>query len=219
MLKIPDSIRDIIDQNPFLRFGFVNNLFNLTKLAKFISPLIKARSKKDVTDSAILMNLSRLSKLNKKTSPNVDHFKIDSLTVYSDLVLYTFHNFTHTQDKVFELYRELKKNNSYAALTEGASEINLIVEKTYNQKVNDVINEKPKKIFEDLSALVIKFNEKYTEMPGMFYFLIQQITLQGVNLIDLSSTSTELVFYISKKDIKISFDSLQYSFTAFNSLY
>jgi len=71
MRKISDHLKEIINSQPYLLFGFNHGLFNLTKLAKFLKHYIEAQTKKEERDTAILMNLSRLkiSKTNnlKKT--------------------------------------------------------------------------------------------------------------------------------------------------------
>ena len=62
MLRISEAVEEIIETHPALRFGFYHGLMNLTKVARFLRPSIEARTKKEVTDAAVLMNLSRLQK-------------------------------------------------------------------------------------------------------------------------------------------------------------
>ncbi|MEZ5590063.1 MAG: hypothetical protein R3F53_04905 [Gammaproteobacteria bacterium] len=45
----------------------------------------------------------------------------------------------------------------------------------------------------------------------MLYTLLQRVALQNVNLIEISSTYTEIVFFIAEK-IRIVFDTLFQSF-------
>ncbi len=42
--------------------------------------------------------------------------------------------------------------------------------------------------------------------------LLQRVALQNVNLIEISSTYTEIVFYVAEKDTRIVFDTLFHSF-------
>jgi len=60
----------------------------------------------------------------------------------------------------------------------------------------------------NISGVSIKFNEKYSEIPGLLYYIIQQITLQNINIIEISSTFTELIIYVEKKDTRLAFDTI-----------
>ena len=81
MLKIADITRDIIANNPLLQFGLYRDLYNVTQLAREITPQVKARTKKDVKLSAIVMALSRLQKemTAQRICPEV--FRIENLTI------------------------------------------------------------------------------------------------------------------------------------------
>ena len=107
MLKISDSLRDIIKKQPMLLFGFKRRLFNLSLLADLLKPLIEIRTKKPVTKSAVLMNLSRLQDNFLKPVPEEESFKIDNLMVNSNLCTITFYNDENIQKKLVEVYNPL----------------------------------------------------------------------------------------------------------------
>lgn len=48
MIKISEAIQDIVHNNDQLRFGFHHQLFNLSQVARFIQPLVEARTQKSV---------------------------------------------------------------------------------------------------------------------------------------------------------------------------
>jgi hypothetical protein len=63
MRKISDALEAIVEGNPALAFGLHHRLLNLTKLARFLRPSVEAQTRKGVSDSAVLMSLSRLQRL------------------------------------------------------------------------------------------------------------------------------------------------------------
>jgi aspartokinase len=63
-----------------------------------------------------------------------------------------------------------------------------------------------------VAALSVRFNAKYLEVPGLLYKILEQIALQGVNVIEIASTSTELIVYINESDVRIAFDTLLRAF-------
>ena len=54
---------------------------------------------------------------------------------------------------------------------------------------------------EDIAALMIKIPKEYLEISGMFQYFVQRLTLQSVNILEISSTYTELIFYINKENV------------------
>ena len=46
----------------------------------------------------------------------------------------------------------------------------------------------------------------------MLYMLLQRVALQNVNLIEITSTYTEIVFYIDQRDTQTVFDTFFESF-------
>jgi len=208
MLKISDAIRDIIQKDSILHWGLYNRLLNLSKLADFIKPLVQTRTKKDIKTSAILMNLSRLQReIDKTPAANLD-YRIDSLSFHSNLCIHTFVNTPEIHKQVNEFYTEVKKEAQNLSISEGKKEITVICNEKFKDKLLTIIKEKPKKSFFDISSIVIEFSEEYAEVPGLLHFILQQTTLQNINVVEVSSTYTELIIYINEKDQKLALDTL-----------
>ena len=45
------------------------------------------------------------------------------------------------------------------------------------------------------------------------YYILQQTTLQNINIIEISSTFTEIVLYVEEQDTKLTFDTVYESFS------
>ena len=63
-----------------------------------------------------------------------------------------------------------------------------------------------------LAAVGVQFGERYAEVPGMLYMLLQRVALQNVNLVEITSTYTEIVFFVDEADTQLVFDVLFRSF-------
>lgn len=212
MIKISDAIKEVIDNNQILRFGFYHHLLNLTQVANFIKPLIESRAKKTVNSSAILMNLSRLQQTIDKISPKIEKYKIENITVSSNMCTQTFQKNPELHEQINDVYKQIQNENGYIVINEGISEITIIFDKSFKERISEKI--KIEAIYEnnDVSALGIKFDKKYADIPGLLYFLIQQVTLQNINILEVSSTYTQLTLYINQKDTKLAFDTIFNSF-------
>jgi hypothetical protein len=215
MKKVSDAIREIVFNSPFLRFGFQYELLNLTQLAKFIQPLVEARIKKEVTPGAIVMSLSRLGREGEKTkkSKKDEFFKIDNLVVHSDLIIVTVYKTAANHREVNNLYRKVQKAGGIMTVTEGLTEITIIFQSRFASAAQEILQEEAKRIEKNISSLSVKFDDTYLDTPGFLYAVLRQIAMQGINIIELSSTATEFILYLADKDIQLAFDTLYGTFS------
>lgn len=208
MIKISEAIMEIINGNAVLQYGFRYKLFNLSRLSAFIKPQIQARTKKEIRISAITMNLSRLQKRLSKYMPRQDEYKIENITTYSNLCTMTFTKTREIHSKINKFYEKIQTNKGYITISESANEITTIFESKFIKMAKDIIDEKPKFKKDNISAIGAKFNEKYVDIPGLIHYLVQHFMLQNINIIEISSTYTELFFYIDQNDTKLAFNTL-----------
>ena len=208
MIKISDEIREIIAGNPFLEFGMTPRLFNLTQLAKFIKQLIEVRTQKEVQHTAILMSLSRILKVLEKIAPQINDFKIENIAINSNLTTMTFGKSDQVLGEIDKLGQKIRKKNGFWSVTQGMCEVTIFFENIFSDLAGECLTENPKYQNNEISCVGVRFSEKYFEVPGILYALMQKIILQNINLVEISSTYTELNFYVRKKDVKLTFETL-----------
>lgn len=213
MIKISDAIGQILRENAFLEFGFSQRIFNLTQLAQFIKPLIEARIQKEVQVPAVVMNLSRFQKTAAfAEAKNID-FKIKNIDIYSNLETATFFKDATIHDRVNDIFAKVRERKGFFGLSESSQEVTVFFPRNFSELVyssvpNDLVRYKNSEI----TCVRVRFDEKYFGVPGLLYFLMQKIYLQGINVIEISSTYTELSFYLRKGDVKLAFETLHDSF-------
>ncbi|MEN9390384.1 MAG: hypothetical protein RLZZ283_484 [Candidatus Parcubacteria bacterium] len=211
MRSIPQAVRDTIESDGFLHFGLSNRVLNLSKTAKFIRPLIEARTKKSASVPSILMALSRLRVKKHRTNVALKAIKLDAITMHKGLVELTYEKTVATARAVEKISETFRREGAYVVTTFGTTEITVITESALRDRVERA-TPKPKAVVANLAAVAVQFNERYIVQTGMVYTLIQQLTFQNINVIEFSSTYTELVFYLAQKDMKIAFDTLYEQF-------
>jgi len=94
----------------------------------------------------------------------------------------------------------------------GTHEITIILPSDNSVALKESIQEKPSFEMSGLTALCIEFSPQYVESPYLLYYLIQQITLQNINVWEMTSTYTEVIFYIEEKDVKLAFSTIYSQF-------
>jgi hypothetical protein len=216
MIRISSALQQLIQKNNFLEFGLSEGLLNLTATAEWLKPMLEVRTKKSISKSAILMALSRLVLQKQKIKPGLQAFKIDGITIKSDLTELTYANTIPTRQNILSFMNQLASQTPHHTTNFGTKEITTIIPSPQVKALKKKISEPV--IFErsGLAALCVEFKSSYVYEPYLLYYLIQQITLQNINIWEITSTYTEIIFYLEENDIKLAFETifLQFSKTS-----
>ncbi len=209
MNKISDAVRSLVLENPLLSFGFTRGLNNLSELARFIHPHVELKTKKEVQVSAITMALSRLQReVNSYRSAGEENFVVDDIRVHVDLCSLTLSRSPETLKSLNDLHTKIQKPGGYLTLTEGTREVTAILQSVHLDLALSILPEKPKLIYRNLASVGVTFDQRYIEVPAVLYLILQQVTVQNVNVIEVGSTATEFIIYVEDKDVKLTFDTI-----------
>ncbi|MHC4942154.1 MAG: hypothetical protein ACYTG7_03970 [Planctomycetota bacterium] len=209
MLKVSDAVQEIITGNPILRFGFHYRLLNLSQVARFIQPLVEARTKKEVRVTAIHMNLSRLqSRMERRPLKGMPEFFLDKINIHSGLCSLTLLKTPLSHKELNKIFTWVQDRNGFITITEGVSEITVIVETENLERIRKMLSEKPRNVHMNIASVGVKFSEKYLAVPGVLHQLLQQVALQNINVIEVASTATEFNIYLHENDVQLAFDSI-----------
>lgn len=208
MIKISESLKEIINKNQFLKFGLSKRLFNLTQLSKFLKPQLEARTKKSIKTSAITMNLSRIQRTFTKIAPKIKSLPAENITIHSHLATLTYFKSKEAMHALNTLASKLQKRNLFMTITEGATEITIILDQEAIKTAKETIKEKHKYEESNLTAIGIKFTETSINTPGLLNLVTQLLAYQYINIVEITSTYTEFLVYVNEKDTRIAFDTL-----------
>jgi aspartokinase len=91
-------------------------------------------------------------------------------------------------------------------VTQGVFETTIIASKdVWPKMVEEVKNENMISKYEELSAIIVTLPEKIIASSGVFYQILRPLALEGVNVIEVASTYSELSLILKKKDIDRAF--------------
>ena len=88
-----------------------------------------------------------------------------------------------------------------------------MVDKKLAPTITKIVEKKTKYQNNNISSICVKFNKNYSNTPGLLYALMQKLTLQNINLIEIASTYSEFIFFIDNKDVYLSFETLHACFS------
>lgn len=206
---VPEALSEIIQVNPTIQFALHHKLLNLSQLAQFLLPSVRARLEKPVTSTSILMALSRLHRnLPKAARSRQQKFRLDSLNVHPNLCIVTVQKSKDARRCVNALYARLQRDASYVTLTEGLEQITIIFDGKFRRVALQAFGKEVQNEYQNIAALSGRFSSQYLETPGFLYLVLQQMAVQGINILELASTANEIILYIAKKDVQLAFETL-----------
>ncbi len=220
MIRISEAVQEIVETHAALRFGFYHDLMNLTKVARFLRPSIEARTKKEVTDAAVLMNLSRLQKKLARlpqSQSRRDKLVLDKVSIQSGLCAATVAKSPTSHRELNRVFNRVQSRNGFITVTEGMREVTVIVEAENLRLVTSALSSPPRILHDDLAAVGVAFDERYLKVKGILFQLMEEIALQNINVIEIASTATEFSIFLREEDVQLAFDALFNRFSRRNA--
>ena len=133
------------------------------------------------------------------------------ITVRSSLIDYSFSisetlllNQAHLLKKI-----EHKKEVFYTS-SRGVAESNIIVSQNISELVDTIFNEETchSKV-ENLSSITIKLPTENVTIPGIYYFIFQRLSWEGINVNEIISTSNEFTILIDEQQVSSAFEEIK----------
>jgi hypothetical protein len=210
MKTIASVVEEYIKTKPFLSTALSQGIINLTSLSRQIQPDIEIIIKKRAKSGAIVMALKRISDNMEFVSTHkiVRVLKgIGDITVRSSLIDYSFKisNTLFGAQSLFLSEINQKKDSFYTS-SRGVSECNIIISNNLSLLIDKYFeNEFLVKKLENLSSVSIKLPNENISIPGIYYFIFQRLSWEGVNIIEVISTSNEFTILVDEDYVNTAF--------------
>lgn len=212
MRTISDAVAHVVEANPWLRAGLALRLMNLSQVARYILPAVAARTQKEVRPSAVAMALSRLQPHLGRLEGGAFPALAERITVQRGLAVLTFANSRRCQAALPRLQEKTRERHGFLTVTEGIREITLIVAASGRDVALETLPDRPEREAGGVAGLSIALTDENLGTPGVLYRLLQPLALQGVNVVEVASTTREFHVYIDEDDVMLALDSLYATF-------
>ncbi|PCJ22913.1 MAG: aspartate kinase [Flavobacteriales bacterium] len=207
-------VEEIIKKSPFLEEALSEGIINLSSLSRQIKPEIDEELHKDVQIGAIVMALKRLS---PKFDPNLKIKikkvinKLGDITVRSKITYFTFSNSDTIIDKQAELLRTIKdKRDTFFAFSQGVNETTIILSDSEHNDVDLIFGgEHLIQKTAGLSSITIKLPSENADVSGIYYFILKKIAWEGINILDIISTTHEFTIIVNDENVDRAFSILK----------
>jgi len=212
MITVAEEIEKIVTSSPFLEEGLRRGIINCSALAREIQPQVENALIKDVSESAILMALKRLSSrlAGKRISHESVLREMGDLTVRSNLSEFTFLKSGALMEKQKSLLDKISDGSDhFITFTQGVLESTIIVSAVLKKDVEKIFKkEKLISSLHDLSAIIIKLPVQSVSTPGVHYSILKQLAWKNINVVEVVSTYTEFTVVLEKRKVDLAFSVL-----------
>jgi hypothetical protein len=213
MITVPEVVEELIVKSPFLEEALADGLINVSSLARKLRPEIEQRLGREVRNGAIVMAINRMSpSYYFKINTGIKDFirNIGDIIVRSDLRDFTFENsptLIEEQSKLLDLVSKGKE--LFFTFSQGVYETTIIVSESLETTVSDMFaNEKLLAKKSSLSSITIKLPKENTEISGLYYFIFKKLAWDGINILEVISTTNEFTIVVDDDDVDRAFSIL-----------
>ncbi len=214
MKTVSQIVGDLIIRKPFLAELLGDGLINLSSLARQLKQDVELQYMDKVETGTIVMALKRYQnqthlkstiKLEKALAQIID------IIVRSKLVDYTFKNSDSLVEKHIKLLKKIANNNEvFYIFVQGVFETNLVVSESLKPEIDKLfINEKRTSFTDKLSSVTLKLPAENTEVTGFYYHILRKIAWEGINIVEVISTTNEFTIVVNDKDVDKAFSVLK----------
>ena len=210
MKTISSVVENYIKNKPFLSTALSEGIINLTSLSRRIKPEIELVLKKQIRSGAIVMALKRISNSLEFVSTHkiLKILKnIGDITVRSNLIDYSF----KVSDSLLSCQAKFLSEIDNPQLifytsSRGVTESNIIISNEMKEKMEAYFEKEILiKKTDNLSSISIKLPVENVSIPGIYYFIFQKMSWEGINIIEVISTSNEFTIVLDDKNVNDAF--------------
>ena len=214
MKTIASVVEQYIKTKPYLSTAMTQGIINLTSLARQIQPEIEETLQKPVRSGAIVMALKRISDNLEFLSTHkiVKVLKgIGDITVRSNLVDFSFKISETLLNAQAQFLNNVNDNpNIFYTSSRGVTESNIIVSSNAAAQLENYFqSERLIEKTEDLSSISIKLPTENVTIPGIYYFIFQRLSWEGVNIYEVISTSNEFTIIVGEDQVNTAFKAIK----------
>lgn len=205
MITVPEATKTIIERSRYLSEAISKGIINYSSLARYIRPELEQMLVKRVSNASIIMALTRLEKdfQPKYVKSNIFKTKPEIVT-HSNLSFFVLSN-NEVAGISLLLSREALSRSLYLR-NQGIHETTFLISQDLNEKFSSTIESKsPLYKQENVAAITIYIPQESIETAGIYYFFLKSLAWEGINILTVISTFSELTIVVADNDSERAF--------------
>ena len=100
-------------------------------------------------------------------------------------------------------------NEQFVTFSQGVYESTIVSSSSLDDEVKKIFaNEKMLSTKNQLSSITIKLPAENTEISGLYYYIFKKLAWEGINIVEVISTTNEFTLVVSDADVDRAFSIL-----------
>ncbi|MEL6389527.1 MAG: aspartate kinase [Bacteroidota bacterium] len=179
---------------------------NTSALARYLQDEVNELTEREVQEGAIQMAIKRMPITEQLTlDKSLSSFmrQLGDIIVRSDLVEFSYRVSPTLLSKQAELLQIIDEREKYFySFCKGVHETTIIVSQALIEQVKQIFAGEDQLIKRSgLAAVSVMLPTVNLDTYGVYYSILKRIAWQGINLIEVVSTSHEITLIVSKSDV------------------
>jgi aspartokinase len=123
---------------------------------------------------------------------------------------FTFENSDTLSLRQADLMKAINnERDTFYTFCHGVNESTIITSKSVSERIKTIFSaENLKSQTSDLASITIKLPTVNTEISGVYYFILKHLAWEGINIVEVISTSNEFTVVVKSDDIDSAFSVL-----------
>lgn len=218
MLSISKAVENILYSSDTAYFALQSGILNLSAYAKQIHKQVENECKKRLkSTNGIIMALSRLQKntsCKRVILPKLLCSGVAIKHALTEVVL------SKTPENIALAHKLISEGDRVVLITYGLSEINLVLQKTNQQGLKKLFKKQvPTNIIENLVSITLTTSNDHAFTPNVFYSILRRLATKEINLVEITTTQTEITLILEQAKLKEAYAILSVFFVSQESLY
>lgn len=212
MVTIAHLVKKMVAERPMLQETLRQGIISFAALAEKLKPLIEKELGKSVKESAIVMALRRYSEeLDTKAEKKAASLFGSGIVMKTGIADIAVAKSATLASKLEKLYRIVDfSRGDVLNLIHGNYEVGIVTSERHMPKVLKLLESEEILMKEKgLVSIAMAIAKDHLYTPGILFTVVRKLAWDNVNIFELVSTTTELVFIVSSKDAARAYNSLQ----------
>ena len=213
MRTVSELIQQELNRYPFLMEALSEGVINVSALARNLQPVISKAAGKEVKEGAIVMAINRLPHGGLHfIQREIQAFarQLTDIRVRSNLLDYTYMNsesLIRAQAVLLSHVGEQPK--SFCTYSQGVAETTIVISSGFENLMQELFRgETLIDLSRNLSAVSLMLPEANRSLYGIYYYILKDLAWQGINVVELISTSNEFTILVEDKDLDQTFSTM-----------
>lgn len=213
MITVAEVVERLVARSAFVTEALAEGLINVSALARKLRPEVEQELGKAVKEGAIVMAVNRMQRGELAyVDKDLQRFfrRLSDIGVRSNLLDYTFANSDTLLRRQARLLEHISgQPKGFFTFSQGVAETTLIVNQANEHYVEELFVEERLLDKEmHLSAITLMLPVENRSLYGVYYYILKELAWNGINLVELISTSNEFTIIVRNADLDSAFSTL-----------